>query len=327
MEFGAVPVDLALGAVLAHSVPLGRGRLRKGKVLEADDLAVLRAAGVTQITVARLAADDMGEEAAALKVAQAVAGEGLDLRVMGTGRVNLLARGPGVARIDAAQVLAVNRVDPAITLATVPQWARMDAGGMVATVKIIPYGVARGAVARACAAGQGALGVIAPRLARAVLVQTVVDDDDGEKGQRVMAARLARLGVDLGPKVLVPHQVAPLAQALRAAQADLLLILTGSATSDPRDIGPEGLRAAGGHVAHFGMPVDPGNLLFLGDLGGVPVVGLPGCAKSPALNGADFVLERLICGVPVTPEDIMAMGVGGLLKEIPTRPQPRDRGV
>jgi molybdenum cofactor cytidylyltransferase len=71
------------------------------------------------------------------------------------------------------------------------------------------------------------------------------------------------------------------------------------------------------------MPVDPGNLLFLGALGHCPVVGLPGCARSPALNGADFVLERLICGVPVTGRDIMAMGVGGLLKEIPTRPQPR----
>jgi len=73
------------------------------------------------------------------------------------------------------------------------------------------------------------------------------------------------------------------------------------------------------------MPVDPGNLLVLGRIGDRPVIGLPGCARSPALNGADWVLERVACGVPVTSADIAAMGVGGLLKEIPTRPQPRDR--
>jgi molybdenum cofactor cytidylyltransferase len=71
------------------------------------------------------------------------------------------------------------------------------------------------------------------------------------------------------------------------------------------------------------MPVDPGNLLFLGHRGDTPVIGLPGCARSPALNGADWVLSRVICGVDVTPRDIAGMGVGGLLKEIVTRPQPR----
>ena len=72
------------------------------------------------------------------------------------------------------------------------------------------------------------------------------------------------------------------------------------------------------------MPVDPGNLLFLGRLGRRPVIGLPGCARSPALNGADWVLERVVCGVPVTAADIQGMGVGGLLKEIPERGRPRE---
>ena len=99
--------------------------------------------------------------------------------------------------------------------------------------------------------------------------------------------------------------------------------MTASATSDPDDVAPSALRQAGGIVERFGMPVDPGNLLFIGALGDRPVIGLPGCARSPALNGADWVLERIICGLPVQGEDIAAMGVGGLLKEIPTRPKPR----
>ena len=102
-----------------------------------------------------------------------------------------------------------------------------------------------------------------------------------------------------------------------------MLILTGSATSDIDDVAPSALRAAGGQIERFGMPVDPGNLLFLGARDGQDVIGLPGCARAPALNGADWVLSRIVCGVPVSDSDIAGMGVGGLLKEIPTRPQPR----
>ena len=100
--------------------------------------------------------------------------------------------------------------------------------------------------------------------------------------------------------------------------------MTGSATSDLHDVAPEAVRRAGGQVERFGMPVDPGNLLFTGRIGTRPVIGLPGCARSPALNGADWVLERLACGLEVGDDDIAAMGVGGLLKEIPLRPQLRE---
>jgi len=134
---------------------------------------------------------------------------------------------------------------------------------------------------------------------------------------------LDALGVQMSDLRVVPHEVEALAAALRALEGDLALILTGSATSDSADVAPEAVRAAGGHVDRFGMPVDPGNLLFLGRQGARPVIGLPGCARSPALNGADWVLSRVACGIEVTAQDIAAMGVGGLLKEIPSRPQPR----
>ena len=76
---------------------------------------------------------------------------------------------------------------------------------------------------------------------------------------------------------------------------------------------------------HLGMPVDPGNLLMLADVERRPhVLGAPGCARSPKENGFDWVLERLLAGLDVGPDDITAMGVGGLLMEIGTRPQPRE---
>ncbi len=331
MEFGEIALDQAEGAILAHSVALPAGkRLRKGRVLDRVDIAALRAAGASAVTVARLATGDVDEDGAARRLAGALVpdpdGAGLELRAVGTGRVNILARESGLARIDAARIHAINRADPAITLATVPPWHRMEPGEMVATVKIIAYGVDGAALARACHAAQGGLSLARPVLHTAGLIQTSVGGPvNSDKGRAVTAARLDRLGARLSHDAVVPHQIAPLAEALSEAEGDLLLVLTGSATSDIRDVAPEALRAAGGTVIHFGMPVDPGNLLFIGRLGTRTVIGLPGCARSPALNGADWVLERVICGAPMGAEEIMEMGVGGLLKEIPTRPRPRTR--
>lgn len=328
MWFGPVPLAQVIGTVLAHSVPLPHGRLRKGKVLDDADIAKLAQAGITEVTVARLDPGDVDEDSAAMALARALVPDaqaaGLRLRAVGTGRVNIHATGPGIARIDAARIHAANAADPAITVATLPEWQRVAADEMLATVKIIAYAVPAAALERACSAGRDALALCPPRLQSATLVQTVVGGARGPgKGQAAIAARLARLGVALETGPVVAHAVAPLADALRGAQGDMVLILTGSATSDHNDTGPEALRAAGGTLVHFGMPVDPGNLLFLGLLDGRPVVGLPGCARSPALNGADWVLERLICGVALGAEEITTMGVGGLLKESPARPRPR----
>lgn len=329
MIFGSELVNQAEGAILAHSVTLPKGRIRKGVTLSAGHIRQLQNAGVAEVTVARLEAGDVHENDAAARLATALVPdpEAVSLRLSNpaTGRVNLFATAPGVAQIAADRINAANAIDPMITVATVPSWQRMDKGGMVATVKIISYGVAEDTLAQACAAGQGGLALRTPVFRTADLIQTSVADESGDKGHAVIGARVSALNVALGGKMVVPHQIVPLRDALAAAKGEVLFILTGSATSDPADVAPQALREAGGSVIHFGMPVDPGNLLFIGTLGDKPVIGLPGCARSPALNGADWVLERVICGIPVTSTDIMAMGVGGLLKEIPTRPQPRHK--
>lgn len=328
MKFGPVPVSDALGAILAHSVPLAKGRLRKGKMLEDTDIAKLVAAGLESVVVARLDPTDVHEDSAAARLAAAIVPDpesaGLSLGNAATGRVNIHAAFKGVAEISPEKINAINAIHPMITVATVPEWQRMDVRGMVATVKIISYGVPEDALAKACADAEGAIELRAPVMANACLIQTIVGNDDGEKGQRALQQRLDRLNVSLKPKTLVRHDEAELCAALKQSEADILFILTGSATSDIDDVAPRAVRAAGGSVHHYGMPVDPGNLLFLGDLNGRPVIGLPGCARSPAMNGADWVMDRIICDVAVTGAHIARMGVGGLLKEIPTRPRPRD---
>lgn len=324
MKFGPVDPAKAEGTVLAHSVSLPQGRLRKGKMLTGDDVTMLAAAGIRSITVATLGPDDLGEDEAAEQLAQALAGTGVRLSRAATGRTNLFATGPGVVQLERAAIDAVNAVNPMITVATVPQFHRSDADAMIATVKIISYAVARSDVEQACKVAEGALSLLAPRYATACLVETTMGDTPPPtKGEEALRGRLERLGLTLAPRTLVPHRTAPLSAAIAGCDAEMVFVLTASATSDVADVGPAALIDAGGTLAQFGMPVDPGNLLFLGSLGDKPVIGLPGCARSPALNGADWVLERVICGVPPTPADFARMGVGGLLKEIPTRPQPR----
>jgi molybdenum cofactor cytidylyltransferase len=329
MRFGPVPLDQATGAILAHSVALTVGRLRKGCLLGAEEIAALDHMGVAEVIVARLDPGDLHEDTAAKAVARALVPDpqaaGLTLRPVGTGRVNIHAASAGVVEVLADRVDALNAVDPMITLATVPRWQRLATGEMAATVKVIAYGVAAASVERAAAAGAAALRLHPARLTRVALIETHTDPTARPVGADAVTNRLAALGASLSCHLHAPHRETDLAKTLSAVTGvDLVLILTASATSDPQDVAPQAVRLAGGMVHRFGMPVDPGNLLFLGDLNGTPVIGLPGCAKSPALNGADWVMERLICGVPVTNADIAAMGVGGLLKEIPQRGRLRE---
>ncbi len=327
MEFGPVSIADAAGTILAHSLHAGSTRLRKGTRLSQADVDALISAGIDQVTVARLGPGDIHEDAAALRLAESLIAKddpGVELTKPFTGRVNLLAKTPGLVRIDRERLHAVNAVDPMISCATVAPLTRMDAGGMIATVKIISYGVAESALTQATELAQEAIGLSLPVLKTARLIVSATGaGPKPSAGLPAIEGRLHALGVTLTDIVHVAHREDEIAQAMSGAPVDITLVLTGSATSDPFDTAPEALRRAGGQVTRFGMPVDPGNLLFLGALQGRAVVGLPGCARSPALNGADWVLERLICGVPVTDDDIARMGVGGLLKEIPQRPQPR----
>jgi len=325
MKFGPVPVEQAEGGLLAHSMKLSEGRLRKGMVLERAHLEALKAAGEDEVIVARLEPDDVHEDAAAQALAKALAeaAEGVHLTAPFTGRVNVIADGPGVVLLDEARVHAANMVDPMITVATVAPFHQLAAGGMAATVKMISYAVPEGQLVQAVEAARGAIRFARPVHQTASLILTDIPGSPGDKGVDAVERRVDGLGMQMIETLRCVHDEDALAQNIARAKGDIVLILTASATSDPADTAPAALRLAGGQVERFGLPVDPGNLLFLGDLQGRPVIGLPGSARSPVLHGADWVLARVACGVPIVSQDMARMGVGGLLKEIPTRPQPR----
>ncbi|MET3521164.1 molybdopterin-binding/glycosyltransferase family 2 protein [Mesorhizobium abyssinicae] len=331
MKFGPVPIDEAEGAVLAHATEAGERRFRKAHRLSADDLSVLKAAGISEVVAAVLAPDDLGEDAAAERIAAGMSHRNVEARPAATGRVNLHAEAAGVFTVDRAMIDAINAVDPTITIATLAQHAPVEKGQMVATVKIIPFAVAGSLVdrvARICADGE-IFAVNAYRPMRIGVIQTMlpgVKSSVLDKTLRITEARMTRSGSQLTAERRTPHAVAPVAEAAAALvrDNDMVVIFGASAMSDFADVVPAAIEYAGGSVVRAGMPVDPGNLLVLGTLAGKRVIGAPGCARSPKENGFDWVLDRLIAGLDVTAGDIAGMGVGGLLMEIPTRPQPRE---
>jgi molybdenum cofactor cytidylyltransferase len=332
MRFGEVLVGEADGAILAHSLKLGATALKKGRVLSAADVALLADAGLDHVVAARLDPGDLREDEAAGCIAAAVAGPNIATAAAFTGRANLFAEAKGLLVFDRDRLDRLNLVDEAVTLGTLPPFAVVEPRQMVATVKIIPFAVPQAAVRRAAdfaAAGGPLLRVAAFQPGRAALIQTRLQglkETILDKTRAVTDARLAALGSTLGSEERCEHASAALAPRIAAAVesgADIVLVHGASVIVDRRDVIPQAVVMAGGKIEHFGMPVDPGNMLLLGRLGRTPVLGLPGCARSPKENGFDWVLQRLLAGLPLGREEIMRMGAGGLLAEIPSRPLPR----
>ncbi|MGO9997316.1 MAG: NTP transferase domain-containing protein [Acetobacteraceae bacterium] len=334
MKFGPVPLEEARGAIMAHSQRVGERMIRKGSVLDEAALTALREADRKEVIVARLEPGDVPEDIAADRLAQPLVSPLLARTRAATGRVNLAAEVPGLLRVDTAMINRLNTIDESLTLGTLPDYAIVAPKDLVATVKIIPFSVPGNVLAVAEALIRQAGSPLALHPFHHLKVGLVVTELPGLKDsvtEKTIAAteqRVTQLTGSLLPPLHAPHEETPIGKALElliSQGADLLLVVGASAVVDRRDVGPSGIVRAGGEILHFGMPVDPGNLICLGRIGTRPALVLPGCARSPKLNGIDFVLTRLFAGLPVGPSDIMKMGVGGLLKEIDTRPLPREK--
>jgi molybdenum cofactor cytidylyltransferase len=330
MKFGpASPAD-AIGGVTVHTLRQGPLVLKKGTTIGQAEVEALTRAGVKEVVVVRLEDGDVSEDVAAASIAQAVAGEGITVERAFTGRANLFAAAAGVLVVDRAAVDRINGVDEAITFATLAAYKPVVEGEMVATVKLIPFGVeAKLRDAAVAATGGGALRIAPYTVKRVGIISTLLPGLAPkviEKTLRVTADRLAPAGATILAERRVPHDETVLAAAIKellGLGAELVIVFGASAIADRRDVIPAAVTGIGGAIEHFGMPVDPGNLLLIANAGGIPILGAPGCARSPVENGFDWVLTRLLAGLKVTRGELTVMGVGGLLMEIVTRPQPR----
>ncbi|MFC7474917.1 NTP transferase domain-containing protein [Dankookia sp. GCM10030260] len=332
MIFGPTPLDEARGAVLAHTVRLQGRVLKKGTVLDQAAIAALQQGGHGSVIAARLEPGDVPEDEAADRLANALMGPLLARTRASTGRVNLVAETAGLLVVEAGVINRLNALDESLTVATLASHIPVSAKEMLATIKVIPFAVPGAVLQVAEAMAKQGPPPLSLHPFRPLKVGLVLSELPGQKESVMEGAveatrdRIEALHGTLLPPERTRHETAPISDALtrlRRQGAQVLLVAGASAVVDRRDVGPAAIVRAGGTIDHFGMPVDPGNLICLGHIDGIPALVLPGCAKSPKLNGIDWVLQRLFAGLKVTPRDVMGMGVGGLLKEIETRPLPR----
>ena len=356
MKFGKVQTQMASDTILAHSLKLSNGRIRKGTILNAAHIDTLLSNNIDEITVASLEPGDIHEDDAAQALAEALVGDGIKIGKASTGRVNCFATSAGLLRIPRQQVLAINGVSESITASTLQENRWVEAGKMVATIKIIPYAVSKtdlNAAVEACNSVPPStntvtdtvqehchkLSVHTANARTAHLLQTTMQDMAPsilEKTERVTGRRLARRQVQLESSEHCPHEIEALTERLKELAGRItsatdthanswILISGASAISDRRDVIPQALEAAGGSIERCGIPVDPGNLLMLGQLKGNTVIGIPGCARSPKHNGLDLFMDRLACDLPITKDWINSLAIGGLMDEIIDRPTPRSQ--
>ncbi len=344
MKFGPVPLSLAEGKILGHNIasPDGRRLLKKGRPLTDEDLRALAVIGRETVYVAELEPGDVGENDAARQVgATILAGTvpGKNLRPVGpsAGRLNLLATVLGILRVDVERLARVNDCE-GLTIATLMTNTPVRPKEIVATIKIIPYAVPGSQlreVERNPAGEPRPLISVDPL--GALPVSMIYSGSPSLRAKldadfAPLRTRIEALGSHIASTDYLPLEdeqgEAILAGMLsrRVADGAKLIILAGeTAIMDRGDIVPRALERAGGQVEVVGVPVDPGNLLMLGYLDRVPVLGAPGCARSKKTNIVDWVLPRLLAGDWLARRDLIALGHGGLLDDTRQRPMPRGR--
>ncbi len=338
MKFEPVPLSEAKGKILGHNIARSDGRrlLRKGKPLTDEDLEGLRFLGRTSVYVAQMEADDVDENNAARRVAQAVAGPGAHIPGISYGRANLLAIEAGLLRVDVDRLARINECE-GITLATLATHTPVHENQIVATVKIIPYavpepvvraaeriGVENQQIVRVDALPARPVGLIlsgsASTYPRLVSDFAPLSDRIGKLGSAITHTDFVALDDEADEAAL-----ADMLKQQLAAGIQMILLAGETAIMDKHDIVPRAVERAGGQVESVGAPVDPGNLLMLGYIGDVPVVGAPGCARSRKTNIVDWILPRLLAGDRLTRRDIVELGHGGLLQDVNERAMPRDQ--
>jgi len=323
----AAPATLA-GAVLTRDLEVAGERWAKGRRLSVSDLArVVRAVPVVEdrpITVLIPEPSDVHEDDAARRLAAAVGGPGVVAGEAVQSRIDLRATAAGVVHVRAALVERLNAIDP-IEAFTVLDGRVVEAGGLVASVKIAPHLVPEGVLAAAEAVAQRGrrAGVVsvAPFLPRriAAIVKESIRGIARDRFEASLRAKVEGLGSTLVAIDYVEDAAGPVEAALRSRvrgrgprRADLVLT-AGSSSTDPEDPFFLAIAALGGRMIRHGVPAHPGSMLWLGRVGTVPVIGLPSCGAYSKATAVDLLLPRILAGEPASIRTVARLGHGGIL--------------
>ncbi len=320
-----VPVKDAVGMVLCHDVTQiipGRFKgavFRKGHILLEEDLPLLLSMGKEHIYAWELQHGQLHEDEAALRLARAVAGEGIALSGPKEGKVDLLADRDGLLKIDIEALYEINEVAQ-IVLATLHTNQRVVQGKLVAGTRVIPLTIDEGSIVRVeaiCRKNYPLVQVRPFRILKAGIVVTgsevyrgVIKDQFGP----VVRRKLAAYGCEVLGQIHASDQVDRIVQGIRAflAEGADLITITGGMSVDPDDVTPAGIMAAGGRVVTYGVPLLPGAMFMLAYFGQTAVLGLPGCVMYHGASIFDVILPRVVAGETIERRDLVRLAHGGL---------------
>ncbi len=319
-------IDRAQGTILLHNVADADGRrtLKKGTRLTEEHMVELSEMGRTMVEVAVLDAGDAHEDEAAQALAEAMQTAYLSPSRVTGGRVNLRCAVDGLVQVDGERLLAINLL-PGFAVATRRQFTVVGPNqetDNVATLKIVPFAVARRDLDQAVAWASARPGIVevrpfprGRRVAMLFVAEPAAQERTRDQYLPPTQTRLAQLGAEVTATAAVDVEEGAISQAVArlASAADLLIIAGQTSILHDEDTTLRALRRAGAETTLSGAPVEPGNLLALAYLPGTPVMCAPGCAKGLKRNVVDLVLPRLVLGDRLTRQDVAAMGLGGFL--------------
>jgi molybdopterin biosynthesis enzyme len=264
---------------------------------------------------------ELHEDEAALRLAKAIAGEGLDVRGPNQSRLDLVAASDGVVNVRIAELERINRLDP-LEVFTVFDGQVVERGELVASVKVAPHLVEATVVeAGARIAGFGSQPVVwvSPFVARrvGVVVKESVRATARERFEASVRAKVEGLGSEIVDIVYVEDDPDAVESAVgrftRGRETADLVLTAGSASTDPEDAFFVAIAALGGRIVRRGVPSHPGSMLWLARVGGTAILGLPTCGAYSKATAADLLLPRLLAGEPASEATVAKLGHGGIL--------------
>lgn len=324
----AVDVEKALGMILGHDMTrIVPGEFKgvafkKGHVIKAKDIPLLRSMGKNHIYVMEIAEGDLHENVAADQLAHVTAHEDLTLTQAAEGKVDIKAHCQGLLKIDRNRLVEINSLD-GVALATLHNNSPVQSGELIASAKIIPLVIPKETIdqiTKICEQ-KPLIRIIPFGVKRAGLIITGSEVYKGiikDTFEEVITNKFKAFGSKVAQTVILPDDADLIAEHIKnfAARYDVVFV-TGGMSVDPDDVTPVAVRKTGAKVEVYGAPVLPGAMFMTAYLGDVPILGIPACGMFSKVTILDAVLPKVLAGETITRKHIASLGHGGLCRRCP----------
>lgn len=319
-----VCVQDAIGMILGHDmteiVPGEKKGVafRKGHIIREEDIPKLLNIGKENIYVMEFEEGDVHEDEAAIRMAEAAAGQGISITGPKEGKATLIAEYRGLLKVDEDAVLDMNGTDE-IMFASLNGNIVVEEGEAVAGTRVIPLIVKDWKVKKAeriCGGPYPVIQVMPFRKLKAGIVTTgneVYNGRINDKFGPAVKVKFEELGCCIMKQIFSkddPQMIADSIRELIDSGADIITV-TGGMSVDPDDVTPLGIKTAGADILSYGAPTLPGAMFLLSYIGEIPVLGLPGCVMYSRRTILDLVLPRIVAGERIERRDIVKLGQGG----------------